>query len=246
MENKNKVALITGANKGIGAAIAKKFASENYDIIIDYKEEDELAIQVKENLEKEYNVKILTIKSDISIEKEVKKMVDMIIKEFGTIDVLVNNAGIAIDKEFSERTLEDFEETFKTNVFGTFLVSKYVSEIMLKNKKGKIINISSTNGIDTLYPTSIDYDASKAAVISLTKNMAIEFAPYINVNSVAPGWVDTDMNKELPKDFLEEEKEKILLKRFAALEEVAGTVYFLTTKEAGYITGETIRVDGGM
>ena len=104
-------------------------------------------------------------------------MIERIIEEFGKIDVLVNNAAIVIDKEFSERTFEDFEETLRVNVSGTFLVSKCVSEYMLKAKKGKIINISSTNGLNTLYPTSIDYDASKAAVISLTKNMAIVLAP---------------------------------------------------------------------
>jgi len=117
---------------------------------------------------------------------------------------------------------------------------------MLKNKFGKIINISSTNGIDTIYPTSIDYDASKAAVISLTKNMAIEFAPYINVNTVAPGWTDTEMNKDIPKEDMDEEIEKICLKRLAKPEEIAKVVFFLASDNADYINGETIRVDGGM
>lgn len=242
----SKVALITGASRGIGFAIAKKFASEGYNIVINYNTSGLNAHKLKREISEEYNIESLVVKADVSNENEVKNMINEVINKFGTIDVLVNNAGIAIDKDFCDRTLQDFEETFRVNVFGTFLVSKYVSEIMLKNKKGKIINISSTNGIDTIYPTSIDYDASKAAIISMTKNMAIEFAPYINVNSVAPGWVDTDMNKELPKEFLEEEKEKILLNRFATLDEIASMVYFLSTEQSSYITGEVIRVDGGM
>lgn len=120
----------------------------------------------------------MAIKADISNEEQVSEMINRIIKEFGKIDILVNNAAIVIDKEFNDSTFQDFEETLRVNVSGTFLVSKYVSECMLNNKSGKIINISSTNGMNTVYPTSIDYDASKAAIISLTKNVAIQFAPY--------------------------------------------------------------------
>lgn len=242
----NKVVLITGASRGIGSAIAKKFASEGYNVVINYNTSGLRATKLRREIKEEFNMDSVMIQADITKEDQVKAMIDRALEEFGTIDVLVNNAGIVIDKELKDRTLEDFKETFDVNVFGTFMVTKYVSEVMLKNKKGKIINISSTNGIDTVYPTSIDYDASKAAVISMTKNMAIEFAPYINVNSVAPGWVDTDMNKELSKDFLGEEKGKILLGRFAKLEEIASTVYFLSTEESNYITGEVKRVDGGM
>jgi 3-oxoacyl-[acyl-carrier protein] reductase len=173
-------------------------------------------------------------------------MIGTIINEFGKIDVLVNNAGIAIDTAFEDRKVEDWQDTLNTNLVGVFLVSKYASEHMMKAKCGKIVNISSTNGIDTTYTTSIDYDASKAAIINLTKNLASEFAPYINVNSIAPGWVDTEMNSELPKRFLRDEKERILLGRFAEPEEIAYVVLFLASNKARYIDGETIRVDGGL
>ena len=116
---------------------------------------------------------------------------------------------------------------------------------MLENKSGVIINVASTNGIDTIYPESLDYDASKAGVISLTKNLALQYAPYIRVNAVAPGWVNTDMNKELDKTFIDKENEKILLNRFARPEEIAKVIYFLATPDASYINSEVIRIDGG-
>ncbi len=164
-------------------------------------------------LNKEYGVETLVIKADVSEDEQVKNMVQESIKRFGKIDVLVNNAGVAIDKEFEDRTVQDWKRTLEVNTIGTFLVSKYVSENMLKNKFGRIINISSTNGIDSCFPTSIDYDASKAASINLTKNLAIQFAPYINVNTVAPGWVNTQMNKELPEELIKEETQKIYKKK---------------------------------
>ena len=174
-----------------------------------------------------------------------KAMVDEIISTFGHIDVLVNNAGIAIDTIFEDKTVANFRRTLDVNLIGTFLVSKYVGKYMLEEKEGCIINISSTNGIDTVYPESLDYDASKAGILSLTKNLAIQYAPYIRVNSIAPGWVLTDMNKELDDDFMEEEKSKILLNRFADPYEIAKVIVFLASDDASYINGEVIRVDGG-
>lgn len=188
----------------------------------------------------------MVIKADVSNEEEVKNMVQEIINKFGRIDVLVNNAGIAIDKEFEDRTVEDWKRTLEVNTIGTFLVSKYASEYMMKNKSGKIINVSSTNGINTFFPSSIDYDASKAAIINLTYNLAIQFAPYINVNAVAPGWVNTEMNKELSKELIEEETERIYKKRFAEPEEIAKVICFLTSEDAEYINSTVIKVDGGM
>lgn len=196
-------------------------------------------------MQEKYKVDTLVIKADVSNEEEVKNMIQEIIDKFGRIDVLVNNAGIAIDKEFEDRTVEDWKKTLEVNTIGTFLVSKYASKSMLENKSGKIINVSSTNGINTLFPTSIDYDASKAAMINLTKNLAIQFAPYINVNSVAPGWVNTEMNKELPKELIREESEKIYKKRFAQPEEIAKVIFFLASEDAEYINGTVIKVDGG-
>lgn len=241
----NKVVLITGASRGIGAEAAKVFASNNYNVVINYNNSPDVALKLKEEIENKYHVTALCIKCDVSNELEVKSMVGKVVDTFGHIDVLVNNAGIAIDTTFEDKTVENFRKTLDINLIGTFIVSKYVGKYMLENKSGTIINVASTNGIDTIYPESLDYDASKAGVISLTKNLALQYAPYIRVNAVAPGWVNTDMNKELDQSFIEKENEKILLNRFAQPEEIAKVIYFLATPDASYINSEVIRIDGG-
>ncbi len=241
----NKLVLVTGSSRGIGKAIVTDFAKKGYNVVINYIKEYNEAKRLKEKLENKYSIKALTIKADVSNEDEVQEMVANIKKEFKRIDVLVNNAGIAIDKEFEDRTAEDWKKTLSVNLIAPFIVSKYVGNEMLKNKSGRIINISSTNGINTFFPTSIDYDASKAGLINLTHNLAIQFAPYINVNCVAPGWVNTDMNKELPKNLIEEETNKIYKKRFAEPSEIAKIVTFLASDDADFINDEIIKVDGG-
>ncbi|MBR4672659.1 MAG: 3-oxoacyl-ACP reductase FabG [Bacilli bacterium] len=241
----NKVALITGSSRGIGRATITEFAKKGYNVVINYKNSEKEATELKEQLQNDYNIKALAIRADVSNEEEVKEMVNIIISEFGHIDVLVNNAGIAIDKDFEERTVDDWQKTLNTNLIGPFVVSKCVGEVMLNQKKGKIINISSTNGINSFFPTSIDYDASKAGVINLTHNLAIQYAPYINVNCVAPGWVNTEMNKELPKELIEEETEKIYKKRFAEPSEIGKVVCFLASDDADFINDEVIKIDGG-
>lgn len=242
-----KVVLITGSSKGIGKATAIEFAKiGGYKVVINCLTDKENAEKLSNYLKEEYKTETLVIKADVSNEEQVKNMIQEIINKFGRIDVLVNNAGIVIDKEFEDRTVEDWKRTLEVNTIGTFLVSKYVSENMMKNKSGKIINISSTNGINTFFPSSIDYDASKAAIINLTYNLAIQFAPYINVNAVAPGWVNTEMNKELPEDLIKEETEKIYKKRFAKPEEIAKVICFLASEDAEYINGTVIKIDGGM
>ena len=240
-----KTVLVTGSSKGIGASCIKEFAKNGYNVVINYLNNETSAKILKEEIEKEYNVKALAIKCDVSKEIEVKNMVETIINTFGKIDCLVNNAGIAIDTIFDDKNKENFLKILEVNLIGTFLVSKEVGKYMMNNKSGSIINISSTNGIDTVYPESLDYDASKAGVISLTKNLAKEYAPFIRVNSVAPGWVITEMNKNLDNEFVKEEESKILLNRFADPSEIAKVVYFLSTDNASYINGSIIRVDGG-
>lgn len=242
---KNKVALITGASKGIGRAIAVNLAKKNCDVVIHYNNSYEEAIITKEKCDK-YNVKTLLVKADLSNEIEIKKMVDEIIDFFGKIDILVNNAGIAIDTLFEEKNKDNFMKTLEVNLVGTFLVSKYVSEIMLKNKYGKIVNISSTNGIDKYFPMCLDYDASKAGIISLTHNLALQFSPYINVNCVAPGWIGTENElKDIDEEYKKLEEEKIFIKRIGTPEEVSNVVTFLVSEEASYINNTIIRVDGG-
>lgn len=244
MNFKSKTVLVTGSSRGIGRSIAIKFGQMGANVIINYHNNQKEAEIVKEII-KSYGVRCMAIKADVSNEYDVRKMVEKIIKEFGMIDVLVNNAGIAIDIDFDQRKVKHWTQTLNTNLVGTFLVSKYAGKYMRDNKSGKIIIISSTNGINTTSTYSVDYDASKSGLINLTRNLASYLSPYVNVNSVAPGWIDTDMNMELSKKYRESETEKILLKRFAEPEEVADVVLFLASDEARYVNAETIRVDGG-
>lgn len=245
MNFKDKIVLVTGSSRGIGRSIAVRFAKAGATVIINFKNNKSEAEAITEIIAN-YENTCMCIQADVSKEKDVKRMIDTIIEKYGRIDILVNNAGIAIDNDFQNRHVKDWQETLNTNLIGVFLTSKYAGKHMLKNQYGKIINIASTNGIDTIYPYSIDYDASKAGLINMTKNLAIEFAPFINVNAVAPGWVDTGMNDDLSKSYLKSEMEKTLLKRFAEPEEIANVVLFLASDMARYIDGETIRVDGGL
>ena len=241
----NKNVLVTGGTRGIGEAISREFAKKGYDLIINYVNSNEKAQNLKQELEKEYNIKVLPIQADISNEIAIKNMVDTAIKEFGKIDVLVNNAGIVIDREFEDRTVEDWKKTLDINLIAPFVLTKLVGKEMMKQKSGAIINISSTNGLNTYYPTSVDYDASKSGLISLTYDSAVQFAPYVRVNCVAPGWVNTEMNKELPEDFVKEETERILVKRFAEPKEIAKVVTFLASEDASFVNSTVIKVDGG-
>ncbi len=241
----NKNVLITGGTRGIGEAISREFAKKGYDLIINYVNSNEKAQNLKQELEKEYNIKVLPIQTDISNEIAIKNMVDTAINEFGKIDVLVNNAGIVIDREFEDRTVEDWKKTLDINLIAPFVLTKLVGKEMMKQKSGAIINISSTNGLNTYYPTSVDYDASKSGLISLTYDSAVQFAPYVRVNCVAPGWVNTEMNKELPEDFVKEETERILVKRFAEPKEIAKVVTFLASEDASFVNSTVIKVDGG-
>lgn len=242
----SKVALITGSSRGIGRATAIKLASVGFDIIINYNNSKLLAEDLSKYIRSKFGVKTACFCADVSKEDEVRTMVEQAIKDFGHIDVLVNNAGIAIDKEYTDKTVEEFSKTYATNLIGPFLVAKYISPYMIDNKYGKIVNVSSNNGLNCNYPTSADYDCSKAALNNLTKNMAIEYAPYINVNAVAPGWVNTDMNKVFDDDMKKLECKRILKNRFAEPEDIANIIAFLVSDEADYINGAIIVADGGM
>ena len=241
----NKNVLVTGGTRGIGEAISREFAKKGYDLIINYVNSNDKAQNLKQELEKEYNIKVLPIQTDISNEISIKNMVDTAINEFGKIDVLVNNAGIVIDKEFEDKTVEEWKKTLDINLIALFVLTKLVGKEMIKQKSGAIINISSTNGINTYYPTSVDYDASKSGLISLTYDSAVQFAPYVRVNCVAPGWVNTEINKDLPEDFVKEETERILVKRFAEPKEIAKVVTFLASEDASFVNSTVIKVDGG-
>lgn len=241
-----KTVLITGASKGIGEQIVYKFASKKYNIIINYNTDETNALRIKNDIENNYKVKAIVIRCDVSKEEEVSGMLDLAISTFGKIDCLVNNAAIASDNYFYDKTQDEFEKVLKTNLVGPFLTCKYFGMHMLKQKRGKIINISSTNGIDTNEAFSMDYDASKAGLISLTNNFAKALGPHVNVNAVCPGWTKTDATMEMNPTYIESETEKISLKRFADPSEIADVVLFLASDEAKYINGATIRVDGGL
>ena len=243
MNVKNKVVLVTGSSRGIGKATIIEFASKGYNVVIDYIESEIEALELKKYVEDNYGVKALAIKCDVSNELEVKDMILKIINEFGYINVLVNNAGIVYDRSFEEITLEEFEKTLKVNVIGAFIVSREVCKYM--EKDSSIVNVSSTNGTKTISPECLDYNISKIGLQSLTRDLAFQFKPNIRVNAIAIGWADTDMNKDLPKDYIEEETEKIYLERFANPSEIAKTIYFLASEEASYINGEIVTIDGG-
>lgn len=239
------VALITGSNRGIGKTCAILFAKNGCDVVINYCHHEQEAIEVKNYIEENYNVNCMVIKCDISQEEEVEEMVNQIVDAYGTIDILVNNASVCRDSLFMDKSIKAFRRILDVNLIGTYLCSKYVGKVMLEKKCGKIINVASTNAIDTYYPESCDYDASKAGVVSLTHNMAREFAPNILVNCVCPGWVKTDMNKDLSIEQINEERKNILVGRFAEPEEIAKVICFLASPQASYINDSIIRVDGG-
>ena len=240
-------ALITGASRGIGREIAITLAKEGCNVIINYNKSEEKAKELVKLIKEKYKVSAYEFKCDISNEKDADQLVEFAYSKLDKLDILINNAGICIDKEFSDRTVGDFLKTFSLNTFGAFYLSKKIGQKMYENKYGKIVNISSNNSINGFYPTTIDYDASKSALNSITKNLAIEFSPYVNVNAVAPGWIDTDMNKNiLTEDIKDLEAQRILKKRIGNAKDVANTVSFLVSDKAEYIDGQIIVVDGGM
>ena len=240
-----KTVLVTGSSSGIGKEIARILAKD-YDVILHYNSNENSTRLLKEELDKEYNRDYLMVKCDLSKEDEIDNMLDIIYNRYNNIDILINNAGIAIDTLFEDKTKDNFMKTLDINLIAPFLLCKKIGPKMKENRYGVIINISSTNGIDTPYIESIDYDASKAGLISLSKNLANYFAPYVRVNTICPGWVNTEMNKNLDSDFISKEENKILLGRFANPREVANLVEFLISDKANYINDSIIRIDGGI
>lgn len=237
--------LVTGSNRGIGRSTIIEFAKAGLDVVINYCHHKEEAYELKDYVESNYNVRCLVVKCDVSKEDEVIEMINEIVDYFGSLDILVNNASVCKDSLLMDKDVDSFRRILDVNLIGTYLCSKYAAKVMLDNGSGSIINVSSTNALDTYYPESCDYDASKAGVISLTHNLAREFSPYIRVNCVCPGWVNTDMNKELSVEQVHEEEKNILLKRFADPEEIAKVIIFLASNKASYVNDSIIRVDGG-
>ena len=242
----SKVALITGGAKGIGAAIAAELAKNHYDVVINYLTSESEAVCLCESLTEKHGVKTLAVKADVSKEEEVDDMVKHIEDEIGGVDILVNNAAIDLPNLFRNKTADEFRRILDVNVVGAFNCAKRVYPHMMEKEWGRIVNIASTNGINTYYPVCLDYDASKAALISLTHNLAIQFAPYVTVNAVAPGFIGTESELDgYDEEFLKQETDKILVGRYGEPEEVAHLVRFLISDEAAYINNTVIRIDGG-
>ncbi|WP_295091131.1 SDR family NAD(P)-dependent oxidoreductase [uncultured Catenibacterium sp.] len=242
----NKVVLVTGGAQGIGKAIILELAKNHYDVVINYLTSNKAAVLLEEEIKKNYDVRVMTIQADVSKEEEVDQMISRIEDQWGGVDILINNAAVDLSNLFHLKTADEFRKTLDVNVVGAFNCSKRVYRHMLDQEYGRIINISSTNGINTYYPMCIDYDASKAALISLTHNLAFEYGPYINVNAIAPGFIGTDNELDgYDEEFLKEEQEKIMVNRYGKPEEVAYLVKFLISDEANFINNTIIRIDGG-
>lgn len=241
----NKIVLVTGAGRGIGASIAKRFASEGAEVIVNYSGNDEAAQKTVDEITATGG-QAQKYKCSVNDSESVKVMIDEIIKEFGRIDILVNNAGITKDVLMLRMTDEDFDRVIDVNLKGTFNCTKYVSKYMLKQKSGKIINISSVVGLSG-NAGQVNYSASKAGIIGITKSAAKELSSRgITVNAVAPGYVDTDMTKVLSDNIRNEILKNIPLQRMGNVEDISNCVAFLASEDASYITGQVISVDGGM
>lgn len=240
-----KVVFVTGGSRGIGKAIALKYAQNGYNVVINYVS-DKTNV---EELQKEFtklNVECLIEKADVSKSEEVEKIVKKAIEKFNKIDVLVNNAGITRDNLVMKMNDEEFDAVYETNLKGVFHTIHHTSRYFLKQKSGRIINISSVSGI-TGNAGQANYCAAKAGVIGLTKSVARELSSRgITANVVAPGMIETDMTKDLPDTVKENMLHNIPLGRIGKPEEIASAVAFLASEEAGYITGQVLAVDGGM
>jgi len=244
MRLKGIAALITGGGRGIGATTALIMLAEGARVGIVDINEASMEKTLEAARSKGYSLK--TLVGDITEKEQVERFVGDFVREFGRIDILVNNAGIAISRPFFEKTVEDWIETLKVNVIGVFLCSQVAAKYMVAQKSGKIINISSIRGIDHCGREGVmDYSASKAAVINLTKTMAKELAPHINVNAVAPGHTLTEMTRHLPEEVKRNMIEGSYLKRMAEPEDIAKAILFLASEDSDFITGQILLPDGG-
>jgi 3-oxoacyl-[acyl-carrier protein] reductase len=242
---KGKTVIITGGTRGIGKAAALKLASLEANLVINYLGNDKAASETEEAC-KQLGAEILLIKGDVASAEQCEKIAAAALERFGRIDVLINNAGITRDGLLMRMEEKDFDSVINTNLKGTFLMTKAVSRQMLKQRYGRIINMASVVGI-TGNQGQANYSASKAGVIGLTKSFALEVAAKgITVNALAPGFIETDMTDAMTDAAIEAAKALIPAKRMGSPEDVAEVIAFLASEQSGYITGQTVCVDGGM
>ena len=242
---KDKVVLITGASRGIGRATAIKFGELGASVIVNYVRDENSANNVVDEIKK-LGGKAISIQADLSKKEELDKLVDLSIKQFGRIDILVNNAGIVYDREFEDITYDESLQIIKTNMLAPLFLSQKLAPLMIHNGGGNIINVSSTSGLHDFNPGTADYAMTKIALQSLTKDLSLKYATQnIRVNAVAPGWVNTDMNADLPIEFVDTETDKYHLQRWAEPEEIADAIIYLASDKATYVTGQVLILDGG-
>ncbi|MBQ3416352.1 MAG: SDR family oxidoreductase [Ruminococcus sp.] len=240
----SKTVLITGASRGIGAACADRFAKEGYNVVINY-HSSRTAESLAKHLTDEYGVKTLCAQADIGKRAECEEMIEKAIKEFGFIDVLVNNAGISLSGLFTVTKEDEWERVISTNLSSVYYSTKAVLPHMIREHKGAIVNIASMWG-EVGASCEVAYSASKAGVIGLTKALAKEVAPSgIRVNAVSPGVILTDMMKEYDEETLNELKDETPLSRLGTPRDIADAVFFLSGDQAEFITGQILSVNGG-
>lgn len=241
----DEVAVVTGASRGIGRAIAEKLASEGAKVVVGFSNNESKALEVVQQIESNGG-QAIALKVDVSNSESVAEFFNSIVEKFQKIDILVNNAGITRDSLILRMKDEDFDAVIDTNLKGIFYCTKAAAKIMLKARSGRIVNIASVVG-EIGNAGQANYSAAKAGVIALTKTSAKEFASRgINVNAVAPGFIETDMTNVLKDEVKSEMSKSIPLNRFGKPEDVANVVAFLASDSASYITGQTLNVDGGM
>jgi len=242
---KGKSALVTGASRGIGRAIAIELANQGANVAVNYAGSEEKAQAVVEELE-QLGVKAFKVQADVANEADVKDMVKQVVDQFGSLDILVNNAGVTRDNLLMRMKEEEFDQVINTNLKGVFVCTKGVTRQMMKQRAGKIINVASVVGVSG-NPGQANYVAAKAGVIGLTKTTAKELASRnILVNAVAPGFISTDMTDELNDEQKAGILEMIPLAKLGSPEDVAKVIRFLASDDANYITGQTIHIDGGL
>lgn len=240
-----KCAVITGASRGIGREIALKYAKEGANIVLNYRNSETEALQLKEELDK-LGSDTLIVKANVSNFEEAEKLIKEAKETFGRVDILVNNAGITKDNLIMRMKEEDFDSVIDVNLKGAFNCLKAVTPIMVRQKSGKIINMSSVVGVIG-NAGQVNYCASKAGLIGMTKSLAREIGgKNINVNAIAPGFIDTDMTKVLSEDQKKNIMSQVPLKRLGQAEDIANLALFLASNQSDYITGQVIHVDGGM